>query len=235
MDMRTHKSLQVSTRDLLAYLEVAHFQPRLRSGAYPISCGWRIVENDDTLEGAVRPFSLDFPLIAFSHDNVQDRLWRAAFAHPEAIPHKNDSLETIRKLLSGHKRLKWGLRFSSSNAWKAVLYARAQKSPECAREGRTAFRNYQTPPRVEPTSLMAPRRRVMAEFLALVLVVACGLLGCLVALVAQDQPTRDAKPIKKRLRFNWKWKTTRPLRKACPKDQTTAAFIYNDKRFKQSW
>jgi hypothetical protein len=71
-------------------------------------------------------------------------------------------------------------------------------------EDRTAFRNYQTTPRVEPTSLMAPRRRVMAEFLALVLVVACGLLGCLVALVAQDQPTRDAKPIKKRLRFEMK-------------------------------
>jgi hypothetical protein len=44
----------------------------------------------------------------------------------------------------------------------------------------------------------------MAEFLALVLVVACGLLGCLAALVAQDQPTRDAKPHKKRLLSNWK-------------------------------
>jgi hypothetical protein len=75
--------------------EVAQLQPRLRLGGYPISCGGTIVEGVDALKGAIRPLSLDCPLIAVTEDNVKDRLLRA-LGHPDAIPHKNDSLETIR-------------------------------------------------------------------------------------------------------------------------------------------
>ena len=75
--------------------EVAHLQPRVRLGAYPISCRGTIVEGVDALKGAIRPLSLDCPLIAVNEDNVKDRLLRA-LGHPDAIPHKNDSLETIR-------------------------------------------------------------------------------------------------------------------------------------------
>jgi hypothetical protein len=79
--------------------EVAHLQPRLRLGSYPISCGRMIVEGVDALKGAIRPLSLDCPLIAVTEDNVKDRLLRA-LGHSYAIPHKNDSLETIQKLLN---------------------------------------------------------------------------------------------------------------------------------------
>ena len=58
-----------------------------------------IVEGVDALKGAIRPLSLDCPLIAVTEDNVKDRLLRA-LGHSYAIPHKNDSLETIQKLLN---------------------------------------------------------------------------------------------------------------------------------------
>ena len=54
-----------------------------------------IVESVDVLKGAVRPLGLDCPLVEVTEDNVKDRLLRA-LSHPDAIPHKNDSLETIR-------------------------------------------------------------------------------------------------------------------------------------------
>jgi hypothetical protein len=73
----------------------SHLQPRIRLGAYPISCGGMIVESVDVLKGAVRPLSLDCPLIAVTEDYMKDRLL-AALDHSDAIPHKNDSLETIR-------------------------------------------------------------------------------------------------------------------------------------------
>jgi hypothetical protein len=59
------------------------------------SCKGTIVEGVDALKGAIRPLSLDCPLIAVTEDNVKDRLLRA-LGHPNAIRHKNDSLETIR-------------------------------------------------------------------------------------------------------------------------------------------
>jgi hypothetical protein len=53
-----------------------------------------IVESLDVLKGAVRPLGLNCPLVAVTEDNVKDRLLRA-LSHPDAIPNKNDGLETI--------------------------------------------------------------------------------------------------------------------------------------------
>jgi hypothetical protein len=91
--------------------EVTHLQPRIRLGAYPISCGGVIVEGVDALKGAIRPLSLDRPLIVVAEDNVKDRLLRA-LGHLDAIANNNDGLETIPYPSGGHQVAQKGLRFS---------------------------------------------------------------------------------------------------------------------------
>jgi hypothetical protein len=51
----------------------------------------------------------------------------------------------------------------------------------------------------------------MLEFLAFILVVACGLLGGLAALIAKSLPTPDAKPPKKASDFQLEMKDERDL------------------------
>jgi hypothetical protein len=69
-----------------------------------------IIESVDALKGAIRPFSLDSPLIAVTKGNVKDRLLRA-LGHADAIANNNDSLETIPYPLGGTRRTKPVLRW----------------------------------------------------------------------------------------------------------------------------
>lgn len=69
-----------------------------------------IVEGVDALKRAIRPLSLDCPLIAVTEDNVKDRLL-LALAHLDAIANNNDSLETIPYPSGGHQVAQMGLGF----------------------------------------------------------------------------------------------------------------------------
>ena len=75
-----------------------------------------IVESVDALKGAIRPLSLDCPLIAVTEGNVKDRLLRT-FGHPDAIANNNDCLETIPYPLGGRQEAQMGPRFSSEHCY----------------------------------------------------------------------------------------------------------------------
>jgi hypothetical protein len=74
-----------------------------------------IVESVDALKGAIRPLSLDCPLIAVTKGNVKDRLLRTS-DHSDAIANNNDCLETIPYPLGGRQEAQMGPRFPVSTA-----------------------------------------------------------------------------------------------------------------------
>jgi hypothetical protein len=81
-----------------------------------------IVESVDALKGAIRPLSLDCPLIAVTKGNVKDRLLRT-FGHPDAIVDNNDSLETIPYPYGGRQEAQFDQGFQVSTAtiiWRSL-------------------------------------------------------------------------------------------------------------------